>query len=272
MPRKDLEHYWPDRVQERNERNAKLTIQETEKQLHKIYVEQAKDLQLAILEVFDKMEIDKNTEHGIMINDLYRNKRYWDLLNYINELLTALGKKELKITEPALIKVYEDTKKAIDKEIPKELLRTQFLVPSMIDAKQVVHQNWCLDGKEFSDRIWSNKTKLLQQLNKAIGDFVIQGKSPWYISEKLREKMQTNEYCAYRIVRTETAHLQIKGKTDRYQELGFTHGKYLGTNCCSECKSKTGKIYTLKELESLIPVHPHCTCTFTLVQNREKGF
>ena len=268
MPRKDLEHYWPDRVDERNERNTKLTVEEAQKELIKLYASQAKDLQVEIQKVFEKIMADKDTEHGIMINDVYRDDRYWKLLDWINDQLRKLGQKELKITEPALIKVYEDTKHLIDEEAPKQLIKSAFVVPQMIEAKNVVHQTWCLDGEEFSDRIWLNKSKLLTRLKKDMADFLVQGKSPWYIAERLAKDMETSEYNAYRIVRTESAHLQIKGKTDRYQELGFTHGKYLGTNCCGECKKENGKVYTLKELESKIPMHPHCTCTFTLLQNR----
>ena len=94
---------------------------------------------------------------------------------------------------------------------------------------------------------------------------MIQGRSPWYIAENIVKDLQTSEYNAYRIARTETAHLQNKAATDKYREMGFTHGRYLGTNCCDQCKALTGKVYTLQELESMIPVHPHCTCTFTLV-------
>lgn len=252
--------YWATRIQKQNENLAKLSIQEAEKKLYKVYAAQAKDLQAAILEVFAKLETENFT-----LNDLYRNKRYWELLNRVNELISALGKKEFKITQKSLIQTYEKTLKTIDEGIPKSLISPQFLVPSAINAEQLINQVWCADGKSFSDRIWNNKKKLQEQLAKNLGYFVVQGKSPFYISEQLRIAMEVNSSSAYRIVRTETAHLQIKTQTERYMELGFTHGKYLGTNCCDKCQEKTGKIYTLKELESMIPLHPNCTCTFTLV-------
>ena len=102
-------------------------------------------------------------------------------------------------------------------------------------------------------------------MKKNLSTYLVQGKSNFYIAEEIQKEMETSQYNAYRIARTETAHLQIKAKTDKYQEMGFTKGEYVGTKCCDICKEKNGKIYTLKELESMIPVHPHCTCTFTLV-------
>ena len=262
MPRKDLEHYWSDRIEERTERNAKLTLQETEKLLAEIYEDQGLKIENEILKVLSKIQ-DQPQE--VIPNDYYRNDRYWKLWDYVRDRLNILGKKQLKIMNPALAKVYEDTKKIIAEEVPQEIIKSRFLVPSAIDATQVIHQVWCLDGKEFSDRIWDDKAKLLNSLKKNLSTYLVQGKSNFYIAEQIQKEMATSQYNAYRIARTETAHLQIKAKTDKYQEMGFTKGEYVGTKCCDICKEKNGKIYTLKELESMIPVHPHCTCTFTLV-------
>lgn len=263
-PRKDLVHYWPDRVQEQMDRNRKLTERETQKLLHDAYHEQAKDLQDRVLATLAKIEHDLGTPEGVLVSDLYKSRRFYELLEYINKSLVSLGYKELKIVEEALLQTYTDALNTIDKNIPQELINYKFLVPDAIKPEQAIHQVWCLDGKEFSDRIWDNKAKLKTQLQKTLTDFVVQGKSNWSLAEALRENLQTNEYCAYRIVRTETCHLQNKAKTDKYQQLGFTHGRYLGTHCCDECKKLNGKVFTLEELSTLIPHHPHCTCTFTL--------
>lgn len=267
MPRKQNEFYWLDRINERNQRNTNLTIQETEQQLKRIYSKEAIALQNEIVKVFGKMLSDEMFQGEYMMNDIYRNDRYWQLLDYINERLRVLGGKELKITEPALIKIYEDTKKLIDEEMPSSI-KPAFVVPQMIDAKQVVHQTWCLDGKEFSDRIWQDKTKLLAHLKKDMSDFLVRGKGAWEIAEKLANDLDTHSYNAFRIVRTEGTHLITKGKTDRYQEMGFTKGKYIGIHCCKECQKNDDKIFTLAELEHMIPVHPNCKCTFVPVRDR----
>jgi SPP1 gp7 family putative phage head morphogenesis protein len=264
MPRKDLEHYWPDRIIERNERNLKLTTKECEKELTKLYAAQGELLRDEINKVLLKVVSDLANGNELLINDLYRNRRYWRLLEHINQNLTNLGKEEISITEKHLIKMYEITEQVIEDNVPEGLIKDSFLVPQVIDLKDVVHHTWCLDGKEFSDRIWTNKQKLNQQLQKSLADSVARGLSPWAIAQEIEKNMETSAYNAYRIARTETCHIQIYAQTQKYKEMGFTHGKYLGTNCCDECKKLNGQRFALDELEKLIPHHPHCTCTYTL--------
>lgn len=106
-----------------------------------------------ILDAFEKIQRDAGTEHGIMINDLYRTNRYWTLLDELNKRLNKLGEEQLIITEQSLIDTYRLAQETIEKIVPKELVRTSFLVPNAMRAEDVVRQCWVLDGKEFSDRI-----------------------------------------------------------------------------------------------------------------------
>lgn len=108
-----------------------------------------------------------------------------------------------------------------------------------------------------------------------MADFIARGESPYSIAQGIVKRLAVDEYCAFRIARTETAHAQVKGMTDKYREMGFTHGKYLAREeakitpqgvkeACDICQELNGKIFTLKELESMIPKHPNCECSFTL--------
>ena len=260
--------YWENRIQEEREKSYKRLNKDTERELAAIYHEQATALRDSILEIFAKIEATKAAGEPIQANDLYRNRRYWELLDEINERLRILGREQIRITEPAIIQAYQDTLDIVDSNVvaTTSSVNTALMNAHAIDGKQIVNQVWCLDGKNFSDRVWTDKQKLLPQIKKALSDSLVQGKSPWEIAKAMSNKLEVSRENAYRLVRTETAHAQVYAQTQRYKEYGFTKGRFLASDtCCDECHAHDGEVYTLEELEKMLPVHPRCTCTYALV-------
>lgn len=260
--------YWEKRIQEEREKSYKRLNKDTERELAAIYHEQATALRDSILEVFAKIEATKAAGEPIQANDLYRNRRYWELLDEINERLRILGREQIRVTEPAIVRAYQDTLDIVDSNVvaTTSSVNTALMNAHAIDGKQIVNQVWCLDGKNFSDRVWTDKQKLLPQIKKALSDSLVQGQSPWEIAKAMSDKLEVSRENAYRLVRTETAHAQVYAQTQRYKEYGFTKGRFLASDtCCDECHAHDGEIYTLEELEKMLPVHPRCTCTYTLV-------
>lgn len=261
--------YWQDRVREQQDKQYKRLTRDTERELAAIYREQGLEIRNLILNVFSKIQAAKDTNEPIQANDLYLNNRYWKLLEEINERLTKLGQAQIEITEPAIVQAYQETIDTIDENIADSVqnVDVSLLNARMIDANQVVNQTWCLDGKNFSDRVWQDKAKLLANMKKALADALVQGKSPWEIAKSMSDTMGVSRRNAYRLVRTETAHAQTYAQTERYKQYGFTKGKFLASpNCCEHCHEHDGEIFTLDELEKLLPVHPNCRCTYQLVR------
>lgn len=261
--------YWQDRVREQQDKQYKRLTRDTERELAAIYKEQGLEIRNLILNVFSKIQAAKDTNEPIQANDLYLNNRYWKLLEEINERLTKLGQAQIEITEPAIVQAYQETIDTIDENIADSVqnVDVSLLNARMIDANQVVNQTWCLDGKNFSDRVWQDKAKLLANMKKALADALVQGKSPWEIAKSMSDTMGVSRRNAYRLVRTETAHAQTYAQTERYKQYGFTKGKFLASpNCCEHCHEHDGEIFTLDELEKLLPVHPNCRCTYQLVR------
>lgn len=267
MPRNK---YWQTRIQEQQEKAYKRLTKDTEKELARIYREQALELRGRILEVFAKIQSAKDSDEPIQANDLYRSNRYWQLLEEINERLKELGRRQIEITQPAIAQAYQETIETIDdnvRPIGETAANTALLNARMIDANQVVNQTWCLDGKKFSDRVWQDKAKLLSRIKKALADSLVQGKSPWELAKAMSDELDVSRRNAYRLVRTETAHAQTYAQTERYKQYGFTKGKFLASpECCEHCHEHDGEVFTLDELEKLLPVHPNCRCTYTLVR------
>lgn len=99
------------------------------------------------------MERDSETRGKVYLNDLYRTNTYHELYQHFYNCCMALGQEQEAITERSLIKAYEEAKATVERYVPKSAIRQHFSIPSAIDATQAVHHVWCLDGKEFSDRI-----------------------------------------------------------------------------------------------------------------------
>ena len=104
----------------------------------------------------------------------------------------------------------------------------------------------------------------MKQLTKTMADFTAKGESPYKLSQEIVRNLAADEYCAYRIARTETAHAQVKGQVDKYKSMGFTHGIFNATDPCEDCGELDGQIFTLDEIQTLIPRHPNCECGFLL--------
>ena len=256
-------NYWVQRINEENQNFYKRRVRQTQEELRKLYDEQGRKLYDEINRVFLKMVSD--AEDGkVYLNDLYRTNNYHLLLNYFNKCAKTIGGKQVKITEKHLIEAYNRARQIVEDLTPQGIIRPTFVVPSAVDAEQVVRQVWCMDGKNFSDRIWLNKDKLVGDLASTLGDFVMRGETPYAISQGIVKRLAVDEYSAYRIARTETAHAQIVGQVSKYKEMGFTHGRFNASDPCDDCGKLDGQLFTLDELQTMIPRHPNCECSFLL--------
>lgn len=241
-----------------------MTIEDCRKELVRLYEQAQGNLYQSIAEVWLKMDRDIERRGEPYLNDLYRTTNYNRLLEHFAALCKELGGEEERIIEKSLIRAYEEAQEVIEQYAPQGALKTDFVIPKAMDVKQIVHQTWCLDGQEFSDRIWKNKRQLLKELTTALNDFASRGESAYDMERYLSKRLGVSEFCAYRIARTETAHAQVSGQVDKYKEMGFTHGIFKADDPCDECGSHDGERYTLDQIRGLIPKHPNCTCYFLL--------
>lgn len=267
--------YWEQRVHHDLENSRNEIVKKCEQELMFVYDDARDEIEKDILSVLSKIEESKEKGEKIQANDLYRQKRYVELFRHVNEKITDVWSDWGKELEDSIIKSYEEAKKIIDedgKSVSGTEVDAQLMNVKAVDASQIVNQTWCLDGKKFSSRVWENKDKMMLRMKKALTDCIVRGKSPFATAKEMSEVMNVGINSCYRLLRTETAHAQIMAQTEKYKEFGFTHGKFLADkSCCEECQKHDGKIFTLDELEKRLPVHPNCTCTYSLVR-QEKGW
>lgn len=265
MTRKSKQ-YWEKRIQQQTDKAYTRTVEQTQKELSRIYTATAEEMRDEILKLYAKVE--DAAEGEVLANDFYRNKRYWDCLSRMNELLSSLGKKQIKIMEPAILDLYEKTLETLDKEVPDSIkaLGSGFANFSTVDGKQALFQTWCLDDKNFSQRVWADKDKMLQELKKELSRCIVQGTSPWKSAERIAAKLNVSENNAYRLLRTETAHAQIYAKVEKFKSYGITQARwYAAPECCDECQAHDGEVYAIDKIQTLLPAHPNCRCSFGAV-------
>jgi len=105
---------------------------------------------------------------------------------------------------------------------------------------------------------------LLEELRSGIEDYATRGESAYNMSRHIFRRINVQEYCSYRIARTETAHVQVMSQVDKYKTMGFTTGTFYANDPCIECQEYDGRSFPLDRIQQLIPKHPNCTCSFLI--------
>lgn len=138
---------------------------------------------------------------------------------------------------------------------------------SGIDEKKLeklISKPWAVDGINFSDRIWQNKQKLINELNNELTSMCLTGKSPDIAIENIAKKMDVSKSRAKALVYTESSYFQSQSDRDTLKDFGCEKYEVLATldSITSEiCREMDGKVFDLNDYEvgvSAPPFHPHC--------------
>lgn len=141
---------------------------------------------------------------------------------------------------------------------------------AQLDTRRIntlIRKPWAQDGADFSDRIWSNKQKLVSNLHKELTQGIIRGALPREAIDRLAKTMDVSKAQAGRLVMTESAAIAAAAQKDALKELGVEQYEILATldNRTSEiCRELDGKVFDLKDYEVGVtapPFHPCCRTT-----------
>lgn len=141
---------------------------------------------------------------------------------------------------------------------------------STLDDKQiskVINKPWAVDGKNFSERIWGNRQKLVNELNQTLTQNIILGKDPQKAIDELARKMNTSKVNAGRLVMTEEAFFSSAAQKDCFAELDVEQYEIVATldsHTSDICRRMDGKHFKMSEWkigETAPPFHVHCRST-----------
>lgn len=257
--KKKKNDYWIERERVRDYDEA---LAKANKELAKEYKRIYKNIKIDILSLYNFLQ--SNSQH-VLVSDLYKFNRYYDLLNNINEKLTQLGNAEERIIEKTLRDEYIRNSKTLNKEL-------MFSVQLDDDAvKTAIESIWCPDGKHWSQRIWNNMKLLEEKLSEGIVNAVATGCSNRQLIQDLNATFNVSTYQSERLVRTELAFVQNKACLDRYKNAGIKQYRILPAGDDRDCLECDGLADSVFDIDKAVvgvnfpPIHVNCRCAIIAV-------
>lgn len=138
-------------------------------------------------------------------------------------------------------------------------------------VEMIVCKPWAVDGKNFSDRLWENKTKLINNLHNSLSRMCITGEAPDRAIAEISKQMKVSRAQAGRVVMTESAAVANKARQDCMKELDVEQFEVVETfdsHTCETCGGMDGKHFPMTEFQIGVtapPFHPNCrgcTCPY----------
>lgn len=144
-----------------------------------------------------------------------------------------------------------------------------FDVANIDDKKlsKIVNKPWVIDERNFSERIWGNKTKLINELHNELTRMCLTGKSPDSTIKYLSKKFNTSKAQAGNLVMTENAYFSQLAQKDCFKSLDVEQYEIvatLDTHTSEICREQDGKVYDMKDYQPGVtapPFHNYCRST-----------
>lgn len=257
--------------------NNNLTLAEVHKRLNPKELKSAKEEIKRYYDAVDRLARNQDGQVDVNLLRQYKDElrllsaraymsRLDELKTGLRNITVNLGIKESEAYYQTLSKLYSDNYKKTNFDIDRFLgFSTGFEGLNYKQLNSAIHQRWL--GMNFSDRIWNNKGKLLDQINTTFLQGVAQGHNPRKIAESMAKNMSTSYYNCERLARTECAHIAGEATLQGYKDRGTEKYKYdatLDDRTSDICQSLDGEVFDVKEAQAGVnypPMHPNCRST-----------
>lgn len=143
---------------------------------------------------------------------------------------------------------------------------------STLDDKtisKVINNPWAADGKNFSQRIWGNRQKLVNELNTELTRNIILGQDPQKAIDAIARKINTSKSNTGRLVMTEEAFFSSAAQKDCFTELDVEQFEVVATldsHTSDICQDMDGKHFPMSQWEVGVTAPPfHVWCRSTTI-------
>lgn len=133
---------------------------------------------------------------------------------------------------------------------------------------KVVNSPWAPDGRDFSDRIWTAKEKMVNELQQQITQDLLLGRAPDEainaMTQFLKDKTHNAKVNAGRLVMTEEAFVASAAQRDAFKDLGVEEYEIVATldsHTSAICQEMDGKHFPMKDYQpgtTAPPFHVYC--------------
>ena len=174
----------------------------------------------------------------------------------------------------------DDVSKVSQATLASRMNRTLGLTFNAISAnkmKQILMSDW--SGANWSERLWKDREKVGKKLTEVLEKGIPQGTSLQKMSRELRDLTGESFNNAFRLIRTETSHIDgqvtLEGYKQASEELGLQYYEYdafLDSRTSSFCRELDGKRFKITDAEVGVnypPRHPNCRSTTQLVLDED---
>lgn len=142
--------------------------------------------------------------------------------------------------------------------------------------EKVLSKPWAVDGKNFSERIWTNKEKLISELHGELTQNIMLGADPQKAIDSLAKKMNTSKQNAGRLIMTEEAYFSSAAQRDCFNDLDVEQYEIVATldsHTSDICRSLDGQHFPMKDFEPGVTAPPfHVYCRSTTVPYFDENF
>ena len=132
---------------------------------------------------------------------------------------------------------------------------------------KVINRPWAPDGKNFSERIWSSRQRLVNELNTELVRNIILGQDPQKAIDAIAKEMNVSKNNAGRLVMTEEAFFSSAAQKDCFTELDVEMFEVFATldSLTSDiCRNMDRKVFPMSQWEVGVtapPFHVRCRTT-----------
>ena len=133
--------------------------------------------------------------------------------------------------------------------------------------EKIIGKPWTADDRTFSDRIWTNKQQLINDVHTHLTQNMILGRSPDAAIKAISQKMGVSKNQAGRLVMTESAVFSSMAQKDAFLELEVEEFEVVETldgKTCEVCGAMDGKHFPMSDFVIGVtapPFHPWCRGT-----------
>lgn len=221
---------------------------------------------------------EENALNGLWMQQLENASAKWhvtklEALQLQNQAtIEALFGKQYQSLSGALGSIYQGSYYHSCYEVQKAF-EMGWNVAALDDNKlsAILSTPWTKDGSTFSDRLWTNKQKLIQETQNTLTQGIMTGKAPDKMIKEIQAKMNASRTNAGRLVMTESAAMSAMGQKDAFGELGVEEFQIVETLdhvTCEVCAEMDGQHFPMSDYEigvTVPPFHPWCrgcTCPY----------
>lgn len=159
----------------------------------------------------------------------------------------------------------------------KDAIGLSFNTIASKKLKQILSSDW--SGATWSDRLWKDREIVGKKLTDILERGMVQGTSLQTMTRELKQVTGQSFNNAFRLIRTETSHIDgqvtLEGYKQAGEELGLEYYEYdafLDSRTSSICRELDKKRFKVSDAEVGVnypPMHPNCRSTTQLVLDEE---